>query len=234
MRKPRHIIDYGPGGLLLEWEQRIDPAINTSVHAYRSRIAKWPEVIDCVPSYASLLLTFAPITGLRPALRERLYRLRVSGIIDDHIPSLHRLPVAYGEAFGPDLARVADHCGIAESAVIRLHSDVTYRVYQLGYQPGFAFLGITDRELDVPRREIPRIRVPVGSVGLAGRQTAVYPSVCPGGWQIIGRCPLPLLDLAAGSPERVSRLHPGDEVEFIPINDATFSELQSEPHRWIP
>lgn len=232
MRKPRRIMNYGSEALLLEWEQRIDKSLNRSVHTYSKALSQWPEIIDCVPSYASLLVVFIPTPGLQNALRERIYDAQPALGDQPIIGARHELPVLYGGAYGPDLAFVSETCGLSREEIIHKHTAISYNVYQLGYVPGFAFLGVTDPELEVPRRVTPRTRVPAGSVALAGRQTAVYPSESPGGWQLIGRCPLALLDLQAKTAERVSRLHPGDEVSFVSIDEPTYHRLLKTPSAW--
>lgn len=213
MRKPRHILEYGPDALLLTWEDRIDPAISAGVHAYAALVRSHPAVRECVPAYASLLLRFDPAKISVYQLREWLFAL-------DPEPAKaskarrHRLPVVYGGDYGPDLEELAATLALTPERLIELHQQPTYRVYQLGYQPGFAFLGLTPPELETPRRADPRPRVPAGSVGLAGRQTGIYPLSAPGGWQLIGRCPALLWDAEKKTP---ARLWPGDEVQFFAV-----------------
>ena len=110
------------------------------------------------------------------------------------------VPVAYGGEAGPDLAAVAEWAGLSADGVAGRHAGTEYRVFMLGFLPGFAYLGSVDAQIAAPRRETPRLRVPAGSVGIAGRQTGVYPRESPGGWQIIGRSPLKVFD-----PDQCSR-----------------------------
>lgn len=223
MRRPRHIRPYGPSALLLEWEARIDAAISRSVHAYAAAVARHPAVTECVPGYASLLVDFLADRTTAYALREYIYAITVSDPVRERA-DVHLLPVLYGGDAGADLEAVAGQVGLSPEAVIRLHTDREYLVFLLGYQPGFAFLGPTDEGLRVARRSSPRPRVPAGAVGLAERQTGIYPGGSPGGWQLIGRCPWSLLD-ASGMP----RLRPGDRVRFTPVDERTFAELQKAP-----
>ena len=216
---PRRIQDFGPLALLLEWEQRIDPAINHSVLAYTRYLESQDGVVECIPGYASLLVR---VTRERTRWKELLYDLRVP-VAESPPGVLHRLPVRYGGSFGPDLASVARHAGLTEREVIDLHTGQDYRVYLLGFRPGFGFLGSLPAQLEMARHGTPRARVPAGSVGLAGRQTGVYPLDSPGGWQLIGNCPLPLLT-ASGN----ARLAPGDRVRFYAI-DAD-ARLDGENH----
>jgi KipI family sensor histidine kinase inhibitor len=119
--------------------------------------------------------------------------------------------VRYGGAEGPDLNDVAAFAGVDAREVIERHAAATYRVYMLGFLPGFAYLGQVDRLIAAPRRSSPRQQVPAGSVGIAGLQTGVYPQDSPGGWQIIGRTDVQMFDVGAGA----SLLQPGDRVRFI-------------------
>ncbi len=131
-------------------------------------------------------------------------------------PVTHRIPLAYGGESGPDLAWVADFHGISPEEVVQLHSQTVYRVYMIGFTPGFPYMGELPEALDTPRRESPRTHIPRGSVGIAQRQTGIYPVVSPGGWQIIGRTPVRLFD-AAGDPP--AKLGMGDQVEFYPVDE---------------
>jgi KipI family sensor histidine kinase inhibitor len=125
------------------------------------------------------------------------------------------IPVRYGGEGGPDLDEVADRLSMTPEAVVATHSGRIYRVFQLGFVPGFAYLGILPRSLVLPRRATPRPHVPPGSVAIAGSQTAVYPSATPGGWHLLGRTDINLWDPTAEPP---SRLSAGDRVRFIPVD----------------
>jgi KipI family sensor histidine kinase inhibitor len=221
VRRPRHLKSFGRAALLLEWEQRIDDAISQSVTAYASVAATLPGVTECIPAYASLLVRFSPQMVNRYDLGDRLLSMRVAPTTI--CGPFHRIPVCYADPFAPDAEVVCQHCGIDRQQLVRLHTAEIYRVYFLGYQPGFGFLGRTPEVLRVARRPSPRVRVPVGSVGLAGRQTGVYPTASPGGWQLIGNCPLPFLR-ADGLP----RLRAGDQVRFYSISPDQHVEMTEQ------
>lgn len=227
MRRPRQIVNYGSSALLLEWEQVIDRSINAAVHAYAQAARQLPAVLETVPAYCSLLITFDQERITAYQLQEQLYTLRPS--LQSATDQLHRLPVVYGGSFGPDLAEVADSLQLSPDRVIQLHTATEYQVYQLGYQPGFAFLGETAPELEIARKANPRPEVVAGSVGLAGRQTGVYPQAAPGGWQLIGRCPWPLVRVA---PAPFMRLKAGDRVQFFPIAATEWAAYQQNPGTW--
>ena len=227
MRRPRFIHPYGTSALLLEWEQHIDPAINDSVHAYAAALRLHDPVKECVPAYASLLVTHHGGREVAYALREFIFSLHPTA--DAHSkPILHELPVRYGGEYGPDLGNVARHSGLSPKEVIGRHTAPLYRVYFLGFQPGFGFLGELDGSLEIARRPLPRTRVPAGSVGLAGRQTGIYPTESPGGWQLIGCCPLPLLRVGPDT----ARLRAGDRVRFYPVTATDFTTLRQAPPVW--
>jgi KipI family sensor histidine kinase inhibitor len=127
------------------------------------------------------------------------------------------IPVQYGGDGGPDLAAVAQFAGCTEEEVIARHSGVTYRVYMLGFVPGFSYMGRVDPNIAAPRHRVPRERVAAGSVGIAGGQTGVYPVDSPGGWQLIGRTDRVMFD---PNREQPSLLAPGDLVRFVPVKRA--------------
>jgi inhibitor of KinA len=131
------------------------------------------------------------------------------------------IPVCYGGEHGPDLAEVAKGCGLSTSEVVKLHVSRTYHAYFLGFAPGFAYLGELPEEIATPRLETPRKKVPAGSVGIAGRQTAVYPFATPGGWNLIGRTPLTLF---RSDRKKMSLVEIGDQVQFRSITREEFSE----------
>jgi inhibitor of KinA len=132
------------------------------------------------------------------------------------------IPVCYGEELGPDLLDVAERAGLAPSDVITLHASVTYRVYMVGFSPGFPYMGMVPDRIAAPRLPTPRRQVAAGSVGMAGNQTGIYPQPSPGGWRIIGRTPVRLFDLRRPKP---CLINAGDQVQFVPIDMEEFSNL---------
>lgn len=228
MRLPRQIIPYGNDALLLKWEQKIAADVNAGVHAYASMVWENDAVIESVPAYCSLLVRYNASKTNAYKLKEWIYQLTPDAA-PDRKSRLHKLAVVYGGEYGPDLETVASQTGLSTEKVIELHQKVTYRVYQLGYKPGFAFLGETLPELAVSRRDNPRSKVPAGSVGLAGQQTAVYPHICPGGWQLIGRCPATLWDVNRDEP---ARLQAGDRVKFHAIDAADWEKTAKKTATW--
>jgi inhibitor of KinA len=179
-----------------------------------------PGVRNLHPAYCSILIKFDAIRlrheDLERILRGYLERMEAVTVPE---PRLVEIPVCYGGEFGPDLKDVADLHGIAPGAVVELHAATTYVVYFLGFAPGFAYLGELPETLVTPRLATPRRVVPAGSVGIAGRQTGVYPISTPGGWRLLGRTPVTMFQ-----PERarMSLLSIGDRVRFVAISPEKF------------
>ena len=132
---------------------------------------------------------------------------------------LWRLPVSYDLEFGLDLQELSENLQISIPEIIELHTKPTYTVFGIGFLPGFMYLGVLPKNLETVRRETPRLHVDKGSVGLAGKQTGIYPQDSPGGWNIIGRCPVPMFNLNLENPCFVNV---GDRIQFVPIDRATF------------
>ena len=178
------------------------------------------------PAYCSLLVKF---DGLRlrhdqveSILRRYLERLEEIKLPE---PRLVEIPVCYGGEFGPDLAEVCAIHGLTPAQAIEMHASTEYLVYFLGFVPGFAYLGELPEALVTPRLAAPRRRVPAGSVGIAGNQTAVYPFATPGGWRLIGRTPVAMF---RAEREGFSLLAIGDRVRFAPISAERFGALEKE------
>lgn len=207
----------GDASILIEWADEIDDAVNDRVHSFTQflRAQAHVKILDLIPAYSSLLVCFDPHhTSLAQVHEylEHLLPIAPSSIV--FVPRLIEIPTRYGGAFGPDLSFIVERSGLGEREVIELHASVTYRVYMIGFTPGFAYLGSVPAQIAVPRLETPRARVPAGSVGIAGRQTGIYPSETPGGWRLIGRTEMRLFDPNADPP---ALLRPGDRVRFVPV-----------------
>jgi KipI family sensor histidine kinase inhibitor len=153
------------------------------------------------------------VTGFTE-LAEKLDTLVGKGGGEEEPRRVVTIPVVYGGEWGPDLEEVARLCGLSAIDVVRIHSAPLYRVYMLGFVPGFAYLGGMDERIAVPRLAVPRAKIPAGSVGIAGGQTGVYPLETPGGWRLIGRTPLSLFVPERNPP---ALLKAGDWVRFLPI-----------------
>ena len=177
------------------------------------------------PAYCSLLIKFDAMKLRHEELEEVLrgYVERMGSVALPE-PRLVEIPDCFGGEFGPDLKDVAELHGTTIERAIELHSAATYLVYFLGFVPGFAYLGEVAEELATPRLAMPRRSVPAGSVGIAGRQTGVYPVVTPGGWRLLGRTPAKMFQ---PNREEMSLLAIGDRVRFVPISPEQFAKLEN-------
>jgi KipI family sensor histidine kinase inhibitor len=186
--------------------------------AEQIRAADLPDVIEIVPAYAAVTVFFDPLSGRADRLRQRLTEL-ATAVADVPPSGLAALPATGGlltipvQYDGPDLAQVARDTGLSEAEVIDRHANREYRVYLLGFAPGFAYLGELDPSLVLPRRPAPRTRIPAGTVAIGGAQTGVYPLATPGGWHLIGSTSLRMFDPARDPP---ALLQAGDRVRFQP------------------
>jgi len=204
----------GDRSLLVEIGEKISADVNRRVQELMLRLqqANLPGVRELAPSYRSLLVVFDPLTIAPEKLKAAITDVaaRPGG---SELPQakLITVPVFYGGDYGPDLEWVAGHLGISTEEVIWLHTETVYRVYMIGFTPGYPYMGELPAALAVPRRSTPRTRVPKGSVGMAQRQTGIYPVESPGGWQIIGWTPIELFDPKRQMP---SLLEMGDRVKF--------------------
>ena len=181
-------------------------------------------ITETVPAFASLLVRYDPLRTDYDSVNAALRRL--AGDVAAGNAQTGRtvdVPVCYGGAYGEDLPAVARHAGLSEEEVIRLHSGRTYRIYMLGFLPGFPYLGGLDERLFTPRLPTPRTRIPAGSVGIGGQQTGIYPMDSPGGWQLIGRTPLCLF-----APGRALPYAAGDCIRFVPIDARAFERIAAQ------
>ena len=215
----------GDSAVTVEFGNRIDDQLNGAVHAFASAVEALghPAIREVVPTYRSATVHYLPHLLEYAALVQLLRPLTETQGGAGPFGAPVEIPVLYGGPWGPDLEEVAAHCGMTPEQVIEAHSAPCYRIYMLGFTPGFPYLGGMDPRLATPRRKEPRIRIPAGSVGIAGSQTGVYPIESPGGWQLIGRTPLRLFDLGSDPP---ILLQAGRSIRFVPIDEPTYHRLE--------
>ncbi|MCG7200242.1 5-oxoprolinase subunit PxpB [Marinobacter pelagius] len=216
------------------WMVRLFEEIDEANLAWITALARHCEsafgeaLVDLVPSYTTLMVIFDPVRLSPSEAREIIARVLTDLEPEEAIGTgqVHELPTFYDPSVGPDLERVAEHTGMTVEEVIDCHSGKTYRVFALGFAPGFAFMGLTDPRLECPRLDTPRQKVPVGSVAIAARQTAAYPTVTPGGWNLLGRTSARLFDRER---EGFSLLRVGDEVRFVSVSREEFERQGGDP-----
>jgi len=222
--KARYLMS-GDKGLVVEFGNEINEETNTKVRnlylaVQKSQIAG---IYEMIPTYRSLLIQYNPIEIEVNKLVEKLTEIENSlDSIDLPKPRIIEIPTIYGGEFGEDIKFVSEHNGISEDEVIKIHSSVDYRIYMLGFSPGFPYLGGMSKKIETPRLKIPRTKIPAGSVGIAGKQTGIYPMDSPGGWQLIGRTPIKLYDPKSQTP---IILQAGDYLRFAPIEKDEYDNI---------
>jgi inhibitor of KinA len=212
---PSRIVNCGDSCVSLQFAAAIDPVVNAHciglAAVLETRALRG--VRDVVPTYNAVTVHFDPLATDRLVLNAEIERLAAATpAASDSGARIVEIPVTYGGAVGPDLSVVAAFAKCSEEEVVRLHTEVRYRVYMLGFLPGFAYMGSVPRQIAMPRLDTPRMRVAAGSIGIAGEQTGIYPCDTPGGWRIIGRTASKVFDAGRAEP---SLLKAGDYVTFI-------------------
>lgn len=226
-----NIYRCGDRALTIEFEREISPAVNCKVLALDRFLcnAGIRGITETVPSYASLLVCYEPdvvsFESLCATLRSALDKLSETNTPEAKIWTV---PCCYGMHFGKDLDNVCRHSGLTEKEVISIHSSTEYRIYMLGFLPGFVYLGGMDERLATPRLKKPRIEIPRGSVGIGGKQTGIYPLVSPGGWNLIGCTPIDLYIPNSREPVLFSA---GDFIRFKPVSADEFYLIRHDVMR---
>jgi len=217
----------GENALILYFSEQVSEASSDQIQAMTQAldVKVGKGIIDLVPSYASLLIVYDDYRYDYYAMKQLIQQTALKiGQNEREIDSLLTrpivtLPVYYGPEASPDLDALAQHAQLSKEDVIAIHQAGLYQVYAIGFAPGFAFLGEVDARISMPRKTTPRQAVPKGAVAIADRQTAVYPSISPGGWNLIGLCPVLMFD-----PEKTPCMpvETGDKVKFEAISKADF------------
>ena len=232
---PYSIFHLGDSALTIDFGNGIEEALNKKVLQlfYYLQQTGNPFIKDLVPAYSSLTVYY-DVCALKKENREQTAFDTMSDMINAIAfdfentqitqTRLIHLPVCYAGKFAPDLEVFENHNGVSAEELIAIHTSKVYRVFMLGFLPGFAYMGEVDPRIAVPRKERPRLEVEKGSVGIAGLQTGIYPLNSPGGWQIFGRTPIVLFDKQADNPVL---FRPGDTVQFYSISEDEFENYQN-------
>ena len=219
-------LPLGDTALLVEFGDIVDKALSDAVIALDRRLAvsEVTGLLETAPSFRSLMIGFDPLVtdhaAIEAAVRPMIEAKREIG----EAGRRWQIPVCYQDAYGPDMSELSQKFDLTADQIIELHLSVTHFVYMIGFLPGHPYLGDLPPTLTVPRRQEPRLKVPRGSVAIAVGLTVIYPVESPGGWNIIGRTPVPMFDISNPSPSVMS---PGDEVQFIAIEPAEFQEIST-------
>ena len=227
IEEPRYLT-AGESCGVAEFADEIDRGANDAVMELKRYMTGQSEIpiIECLPTYRSLAVYFDP-TVVSADDVVRVARKAPISVKSDAAAAMTEIsiPVCYGGEYGPDIANVAEHAGISEEEVIKRHSSRACHCYMIGFMPGFAYLGGMDESIATPRLTNPRTVIKGGSVGIAGKQTGIYPIDSPGGWQLIGRTPLRLFTPEASRPTLIEA---GYEVRFVPVSEEEYKKIEAE------
>ena len=225
------ILTAGDSSILIEFGKEISPEINRKISATVQMMKEQliEGVVDVIPAFCSLLINYDPRVISYGEISERMQALLKLEIrAGEQKKRIFEIPVCYGGEYGPDIANIAEHAGLSEEEVIKLHSSRDYLIYMLGFLPGFCYLGGLDERLHTPRLANPRIKINAGSVGIGGSQTGIYPLDSPGGWQLMGMTPVKTYDPEREVPILVEA---GDYIRFVPVDEKEYKRIKEAVDR---
>lgn len=218
-------IPAGDKSLVMEFGNNISPEINTKIRSMVTAIdeSEFHGIEEVIPTYRSILIIYNPLIIDYQDIIDKLKKMETHlNDTSNNEVRIIELPTVYGGEYGPDIEFVAKHNNLTIEEVIEIHSSTDYLLYMLGFTPGFGYLGGMSEKIETPRLQVPRTKIPAGSIGIAGKQTGIYPIDSPGGWQLIGRTPVKLYDPLAEPPVL---LNAGDYIRFIPIDEEKYLEI---------
>ena len=218
------VLNAGDTAIVVEFGESIDRRLSTWVLALARRLneARLDGLVETVPTFRSLLVHYDPLILPTASLAARIAGLMQGLQVTEQGGRLWRLPACYDPSLGLDLADVAARTGLSPAQVVERHSAVTYHVYMLGFLPGQAYMGDVPAELALARRESPRLKIPAGSLAIAGAMTCIFPLETPCGWHLVGRSPVALWERG---PRPRALLAPGDQVGFAPVSLREYERL---------
>ncbi len=217
MKEPQDIAFFrlSEQGLLIQWPNQVSAAILREVSALTKAIETEFKGVFCTPTYASILAVFpvpiSNIAAIELKIKELFAALKPTEFKAKHI----EIPVCYAAEFAPDQEMVCEQLNMDFEEIVKRHCLTNYLIYGIGFLPGFMYLGGLDPHLEMPRKETPRMKVPKGAVGIAAKQTGVYPHESPGGWNLIGNCPI---DFFKPDQKPPFFAQVGDQISFVPIS----------------
>jgi KipI family sensor histidine kinase inhibitor len=215
----------GDSSIVIEFGNEISKDINRELRNLTDALdnLNYDFIREIVPTYRSIIVHYDSLKISFEKLKEKIIEAGNTKMDSEEKKiNIVEIPVLYGEEAGPDLEEVAKHNGLSIEDVIKIHSSGEYLIYMLGFTPGFPYLGGMDEKIATPRLAKPRLKIPAGSVGIAGSQTGIYPMESPGGWQLIGKTPLDLFDPQSKDP---FLLNAGDYIRFIPITKEEYDSV---------
>ncbi|MFX3622519.1 MAG: 5-oxoprolinase subunit PxpB [Ectobacillus sp.] len=217
--------------VIVQFGEYIEEQVYERVQAFSKYLEHQPLpwMVEYIPAFTTVTLFYDPMFYYRHASPYEVVCHNLESILQTlentqaQEKKIVEIPVCYGGEFGPDLEFVARHNKLSPQQVIDIHQNGTYLVYMIGFAPGFPYMGGMDERIAAPRKQSPSLAIPAGSVGIAGKQTGIYPIETPGGWQIIGKTPLPLFRPDHKNP---SLLQAGDEIRFVSITPQQFQTIK--------
>ena len=232
MMQYKRIFQLGEDHLLIEFNSTFSSKTLTQLLKIKTRLEDFysHKNVEVTNTYTSISIHYFNITELNiNDEKQKVIKFIESDSLDEKDiqihSNLHRLPVCYEDEFAPDLEFLAHQLSLSKQKIIELHTEVIYRVYFLGFLPGFVYLGGLDSQLHYPRKSTPSLEIPKGSVGIGGEQTGIYPSSSPGGWQLIGNCPVPLFSVEEEPPCPIKA---GDCIQFKAVSKSEYLNIQEQ------
>lgn len=225
--KTKYIV-AGDKSLVIEFGNSITPEINAKVRNMTQVLDREniKGIDELIPTYRSILVLYNPLIITFNELVDKFKSIEDSlDEFDVGQITIFELPTVYGGEYGPDIEFVAEHAGLTQEEVIDIHSSKDYLIYMLGFTPGFSYLGGMSEKIETPRHKTPRIKIPERSVGIAERQTGIYPIDSPAGWQLIGRTAVNLYTPLEDPPVL---LEAGNYVRFVPVDEAEYLEIRDK------
>lgn len=216
----------GDCALTVEFGSAVDPKINDQVHALAAKLKKdnVPGIREVVPAFRSLTIYYDPLKTSFQAVRQNILSYgnisQEGGTVKKRIL---KIPCCYGARFGCDLADMEAYTGLDRDEIIAIHSSVDYRIYMMGFLPGFVYLGGLDKRIEMPRLKTPRVKILPGAVGIGGSQTGVYPVASPGGWRLLGGTPVEFYDPGRKEPVLCKA---GEYIRFVPITINDYYDIR--------
>lgn len=222
-------IRYIPAGdraMVVEYGKVIDEAVNERVHALAAQIrtGRVCGVTETIPTFRSLMICYDPLKISFDELKKNVSRLAELPVGEQQRSKrILKIPCCYGARFGVDLKDMEEYTGLDRDEIIAIHSSVDYKIYMMGFLPGFVYLGGMDKRIEVPRLRTPRVKIQPGAVGIGGSQTGVYPIASPGGWRLMGGTPVDFYDPDREEPVLCKA---GEYIRFVPITINDYYDIR--------
>lgn len=222
------LMPAGDSALVVEFGDKIDENVNAHVHALARKIEEQhiEGIVEVVPTFRSVLVQYDVFVCSYSKISDMILGLadHLDGF-DKTTKKIVKIPCCYGARFGPDLADMEKLTGLDRDEIIAIHSATDYKIYMLGFLPGFVYLGGLDKRIEVPRLKTPRVKIRKGAVGIGGNQTGIYPMDSPGGWRLMGATPIDLYDENREPPILLAA---GEYIRFVPISILDYYDIRQE------